>query len=181
MNSFWKWEGWTAVSSICQILIMLFAFIAIMITIKQISGKSNAKINASLKFGWGAYRCDGGLESVPGINISIANLGMAPVFISECGIEFLHSKTLKPGILVTGEPFVLQSGECVDKSMPYIQQILSELDNEVSLHDKARIYVTCGTGKTYYSEIKFDYAGFKFEYEKILKRTNKTMKQNKDG
>ena len=39
MDKFWNWRGWTAVNSICQILIVVLAFIAIIITLKQIGNR----------------------------------------------------------------------------------------------------------------------------------------------
>lgn len=170
MSDFLQWEGWAAVSSICQIFIALFALIAICITLKQISSKSNARLDMSLNFGLGALRYDDVIKVTPGFSIHIANLGMAPVYISECGIEFFQGKKSKTGLFLTDEPFMLQSGECATKSMHHLEGLIPEFDDKVSLHDKVKIYAKCGTGKIYYKETEFDYAGFKFEFEKFVKR-----------
>lgn len=98
MSIFLQWGGWTAVSSICQIFIALFALIAICITISQISSKANAKLGMSLKFGLDAVKFGEEIKVVPGFSIHIANLGMAPIYVSECGIEFFQGKTSKTGL-----------------------------------------------------------------------------------
>lgn len=174
MSDFLQWEGWNAVSSICQIFIALFAFMAICITISQISGKANAKLGVFFKFGLGLEKSGAEVKVVPGISIHIANLGMAPIYISECGIEFFQGKTSKTGFFLTEEPFVLQSGENIVKSMSHLEMLLPEFDDKVSLHDKVRIYVKSGTGKTIYKKTDFDYASFKFEFEKFVKRADES-------
>lgn len=181
MSNFLQWEGWTAVSSICQILIALFALIAICITINQISGKVNPKLGMSLQFGLGMLKYSEKLEVTPGVCILIANLGMAPVFISECGVEFFQGKTFKTGLFVTNEPFVLQPGECVTKSMHHLEFLMPEFDDKVSLRDKVRIYAKDGAGRTFYKKTEFDYAGFKFEFEKFVKRAKESNERSING
>lgn len=178
MSTFFTWEGWNAISSICQLFIAMFAFIAICITVRQISSKSKLKLNMKLNFGLGIYQHNNESKVVPGISISIANLGMAPVYISSCGIEFVHNKSSNPGLFITDEPFVLQSGECVTKSMIHPDAFFEELDNEVSFHDKARIYVVSGTEKIFYKKTDFDYASFKFEFQKVNKKVMESNNSN---
>lgn len=178
MSNFLQWEGWTAVSSICQILIALFALTAICITINQISGKANAKLGMSLQFGLGLLKCNEEMKIAPGFSIHIANLGMAPVYISQCGVEFFRGKTSKTGLFLTDEPFVLQPGECVTKSMSHLEVLIPEFDDKVSLSDKVKIYAKDGTGRTFYKKTEFDYAGFKFEFEKFVKRAEESNTGN---
>ena len=92
MIDFFSWEGWEAVSSICQVFMSIFAFIAICITIKQISSKSKAKLGMSFKVGLGVVEVNEETQIIPGFSMQIVNLGMAPVYITECGIEISKSK-----------------------------------------------------------------------------------------
>ncbi len=178
MKDFFQWEGWNAISSICQILIALFALIAICITVNQISGKSKAKLDMSIKFGLGIKREKNSERIFPGFCILISNLGMAPIYISECGVEFFHGRKSKKGFFLSDELFVLQPGECITKSITNFDILIPELDDRISLHDKAKLYIKDGTGKTFYKKTKLDYAEFKFEFEKFVKRAEKSNARN---
>lgn len=68
----------------------------------------------------------------------------------------------------------MQSGENIIKSMSHLDALIPKFDDEVSLHDKVKIYVKSGTGKTFYKETDFDYAAFKFEFEKFVKRAEES-------
>lgn len=177
MKEFMTWYGWNAVNSICQVCIVLLSLTAIFIALKQISSKSKARLSTSLGFGLGIARQNGVNEVVPGMNITIANLGMAPIFISTCGVKFFDGKKEKAGIFIPGNSFMLQPGESSLKSMPHLELLIPGINDKVSLHDRVFIFVEYGGKKVYYAETKYDYAGFKFEYDKILKRA----KQSEDS
>lgn len=180
MKEFMTWYGWNAVNSICQVCIVLLSITAIFIALKQISSKSKARLSTSLGFGMGIARQNGVNEVVPGMNVTIANLGMAPIFISACGVKFFDGKKEKSGISMPVDSFMLQPGESSLKSMPHLELLIPKINDEVSLHDKVFIFVEYGGKKFYYAETKFDYAGFKFEYDKILKRAEEAN-QSKDS
>lgn len=173
MIDFFSWEGWEAVSSICQVFMSIFAFIAICITIKQISSKSKAKLGMSFKVGLGVVEVNEETQIIPGFSMQIVNLGMAPVYITECGIEISKSKNSNPGLYFSMTPFVLQPGECEIKSMTHFRKGVDDIEDKISLRDTVKMFVVDGAGKTYYKKTGYDYESLKFEFEKMEKRANK--------
>lgn len=146
-----------------QGVIAVAAVVAIWITIKQISGKANIYIKLKAEFD--LKLIDGKKDVV--LVIHMVNLGMAPVYISSCGIELYKHKHKKYKMRIYDNPFVLKSGYSEVVRGHYLGE---EMDDEASLHDKVRIYLVCQMDKVYYGKKKYYYDEFKHQYQKILKK-----------
>lgn len=147
-----------------QCIIAVAAVVAIWITIKQISGKGSIHIKLKTKFDL-KLNDDNRKEVV--LVIHMVNLGMAPVYISSCGIELYKHKHKKYKMRVFDNPFVLKPGYSKMVSGYYLS---GEMDDKASLRDKVRIYLICQMDKVYYEKKRYNYDEFKHEYEKVLKR-----------
>ena len=80
----WIKDNYDLINSICQIVVAFAAVAALFLTCRQFSGRAKARLKAKTRFVIGEKQ---NREFFVAIRISIVNLGMAPVYISETGIQ----------------------------------------------------------------------------------------------
>ena len=87
------------INTISQTIIAFSAIIAIIITLKQIGNRKNPKMILE-------YYCGIGMSAknifVPDITIKMINVGISPIYIEYCGIDF------PKGLLNNNAPVLLQ-------------------------------------------------------------------------
>lgn len=150
-----------------QGIIAFAAVVAIIITIKQISGKTSINLNMKKEFRISEIK-EG--QFVVELVIHMVNLGMAPVYISSTGVQlWIHNKP-KFKMKIANDAFVLQSGHCKSVYGVYHSEMI---DDKASLHDKIKIYAECQMNKVFYDRTVFSYDEFFHEYERMRKRIEK--------
>ena len=182
MSNILNWEGLNFVNTISQVVIAAAAIIAIIITISQVRYRGKANIKGYYKCALGAIRHDvsNKIEVVAGVNIKIINLGLSPVYIEYCGLKFIGKTKLKnyPGIMTTSDIVCINPGESYDGSIPYIKLLLHDIEDKVSLHDNVYVYVQLCNGKEHNWKTGDDYAAFKHECMKMIKRAEESNRKN---
>ncbi|MDE5539314.1 MAG: hypothetical protein K2J20_02370, partial [Bacilli bacterium] len=98
--------------------------------------------------------------------------------IEYCGLKFVNKvkKEDSPGIMTTSDIVCIHPGESYDGSIPYIKLLLDDIDDKVSLHDKVYVYAQLCNGKEYSRKTDEDYASFKHECIKMIKRAEESNK-----
>lgn len=161
-----------------QIIMSLSAVVAIIIAIKQTNYKWKANIKGYYKCGLGMVKCNKSneFEVIAGINVKIINLGLSPVYIEHCGIEFVTNMKNKnnPGFMTVSDIICIKPGESYNGSIPLKEFTINDIDDKVSLHDKLYVYAQLCNGKTHKWKTKDDYASFKHEAEKMIKRAKES-------
>lgn len=168
MAVFFQWEGWTAISSICQVLIALFAFLAILITITQIGNRKKVSLGVDFKLGLVKSGKDEHTQVIATV-FEIWNYGLSPIFVKSCWLGF--EKKLKrnsPNALVAPiEKSFIQPGEYKIYATGLEPSILNELEQRVKYSGKLYIFLENGVGSIKIIPCKMSYPEFKFEYEKL--------------
>lgn len=144
--------------------------VGIWIAVKQISGKAKANLKMKTEFKLNETTLEGDYVELV---IHLVNLSMAPVYISELGIQLWEKRKLKYTMRIFNIPFVLASGQSKAVSGQYISEMI---DDRASLHDEVKIYAICQMDKIYYEKKTIAYDEFKHESEKISKRLDKIKK-----
>lgn len=152
---------------IFQGIIAVAAVIAIRITIRQISGRANVNMKMNTEFRLNEVKDEGFIVELA---IHMVNLGMATVYVSECGICLWAHRKPKFRMRISDDSFVLKSGQSRTVCGEYNGEML---DDMASLRDKVRIYAICQMDKVYYDKKKHFYNDFKHKYEKVARRVNK--------
>lgn len=180
MQNILNWEGLNFINTITQVVIALSAIIAIIITISQVRYKAKANIKGYYKCALGAIKQDitNKIEVIAGVNIKIVNLGLAPVYIEYCGLKFVGKIKEKnyPGIMTTSSIICIKPGESYDGTIPYMNLLLDDIDDKVALHDKVYVYAQLCNGKEHIWRTDDDYAAFKHECRKMIKRAEESNK-----
>lgn len=160
-------NGLDIINCIFQGIIAGAAVFAICITIKQVSGR--AKVNLKIR---PEFRLNKMKEEpfFVELGLRIVNLGMAPIFVSSCGIQLWEYRKEKRTIRISDKSFVLQPGT---STIVYGEYDFDMINDIASLHDKVHIYAVCQMDKIYYDKKKYSYGEFKFECEKINKLVEK--------
>lgn len=184
MSNILSCEALNFINTISQVVIALSAIIAIIITIKQVRYRGKANIKGYYKCALGVIRDNTSNKSevVAGVSIQIVNLGLSPVYIEYCGLKFIGKIKNKnyPGIMTTSDIVRINPGESYNGSIPYIELLLNDIDDKVSLHDKVYIYAQLCNGKEHSWETGEDYAMFKYECVKMIKRAKESNKTSKE-
>lgn len=161
------------INTVSQIIMAISAIIAIIIAIKQIRYSGRTKLKGYYKCGVGAIKNEttNQIEKVVGINIKIINLGLAPVYIEYCGIEFIGEIKNKdyPGLMTASDIIKINPGESSNNPIFCVDILLDDIDNKVSLHDKVYVYAKLCDGKILRWKTTDDYSSFKHEYMKVTK------------
>lgn len=179
-----EWNILDFVNTISQVVIALCAIIAIVITIRQVRyiGKANIKGYYRCALGAIEYNDSKEIEVVAGVNIKIINMGLSPVYIEYCGLEFIGKERNSdyPGIMTTSEVVCINPGESYDGTISHIELLLDKIDDEVSLHDRVYVYVQLCNGEEQKWKTDDDYATFKHECTKMINRAEEENKTFKD-
>lgn len=147
-----NWKGWTAINSICQIFLVLFAFLAICLTISQIGNRKKIKICFSEKKEYynGKTKIN---DSTKILSLDFFNYGVHPIFIKQCWIGISKSKNLnRPKIVeVLSEKKFINPGESMSIDYKKIEDCINELFQKRSFYretnPKVYFFVENGAGK----------------------------------
>lgn len=163
INKIINWGGWNAISSISQVFLAIFAFIAICLTISQIGNRKTIKIDFSLRKefynGNKIYN-----DSKKILAIEFFNYGMHPIFIKECWIGINKSKNLnRPNIVkvLSGKKFI-NPGESMSIDKKIIEDCIDKLFQKRSFYreknSKIYFFVENGAGKVKRYPLDLNYA-----------------------
>jgi len=169
-NDFCLWVGWTAVSSICQILIALLAFVAIIITISQIGNYKKISIGAELSLKIvNSSQCKG--EKVIATVLEIYNLGRAPIFIKSCWLGFKKNtmRDTSDALILPIEKGFLQPGEYKVYANGIPHNIIDALSSKAKFESEMYVFLENGMGKTKVINCGMSYPKFQFEYNRLCK------------
>lgn len=173
MSTFLHWEGWTAVNGICQILISLFAFIAICITVCQIGNRRRVSIDikSSLKI---VRRNE--TETTVGIVFEIFNYGLSPIFMKTCWLGFRKNTIAysDSALMCPMQKEFIHPGECKEFGAAIQSDVIRVIEQKVRYHDTLYVFVESGIGKVKRFKANMDYSEFKFEFERLEKIKEKT-------
>lgn len=167
------------INNICQVVMAISSVIAIVIAIMQIRYRRKPNLKLSYSYAMGLHKNSNKQEIIAGISVKIINLGLSPVYIEYCGLQFVNKekKFNSPGIMTEYNVVKIAPGESFSGSIPHVELLLNNLENEVALHDKMYIYVQLCNGKTYKVRTNEDYASFKHEFLKVAKKVSNKNKQ----
>ncbi len=184
LNAFFTWDGWNAINSITQMLLAFAAFFTIIYALHKDKSYLKPKLSLDYKIGMGLWKSNKTEEVsiIVGVAISIWNMGISPIYIADCGIQFGKGKD-KPGFMCNiNEPLLLNSGETKTASISHLNLLFPEVEKEGKIRstDKVVIYVKTGTGAEFFKETSHNYASFKFEYEQKCKQARKRNNSNKN-
>ena len=143
-----------------QGIVAVCAIVAIGVTKRQFSGKAKANLKMGIEF---KFNEGPGGELVVELYIYIMNLGLGPVYISSCGIELWSGKKPKHQMRISGEPFVLKSGQCETVHARYRSDNINE---DAQLRDRVKVYAIYQMDKIFYDKKDYAYDEFKHLYEK---------------
>lgn len=178
MHIFFSEEVLYFINTVSQLVIAISAVVAIIIAIKQTryKGKANIKGYYKCKLGMIEHNDSKELEVVSGISIKIINLGLSPVYIENCEIEFAKKIRNKnnPGFMTVSDVVCIKPGESYIGSIPLKEFIIDDINDKVSIHDKVYVYAQLCNGKIRKWKTKVDYASFKHEAEKIIRRARES-------
>lgn len=160
-------NGLEVLNCFFQFVIAGAAVVAIWITIKQISGRAKPNLKMKTEFRLSEARSG---QFIVELVIHMVNMGMAPVYVSSCGVQLWEHRKLKYKMKISDDSFVLKSGESRIVCGEYRGK---SMNDKASLHDKVRIYAICQLDKVCYERKEWIYDEFKHEYEKINERVNK--------
>lgn len=160
-------KGLDIFNCIFQGIIAVAAVIAICITINQVGGKTKVELKIRPEFR--LNQTNEGIFFVE-LGLHIVNLGMAPIFVSSCGVQLWERRKEKCTIRISDESFVLKSGV---STIVYGEYNYDKINDIASLNDKVRIYAVCQMDKTYYEKKKYSYEELKHECEKKSKRVER--------
>ncbi len=129
------------INTISQMLIATSSIVAIVIAIRQIRNKGKANLNLSYAHKMGLYQHTNSekLEVIAGVSIKVINLGLSPIYIEHCGLQFISKRKdlNRPGIMTEYNIIKINPGESFDGSIPHVEILLDKLDDKVSLHDES--------------------------------------------
>lgn len=180
LNTFFSWEGWNAINSITQLLLAFAAFFTIIYALNKDKSYLKPKLSLDYKIGMNLWKSNetNEISIVVGVGISILNMGVSPIYITDCGIQFGKGKD-KPGFMcMINEPLLLNSGERKTSSITHLDLLFPEVEKEgkIKSTDKVIIYVKTGTGAEIFKDTKLDYDSFKKEYEQKCEQASKQKK-----
>lgn len=155
-------EHWIdLINCACQIIVAVAAVVAIIITLQQVSGKSKVKLKATTKFQINERHdhtfC---VELV----LYIVNLGMAPVYISESGIQLWDNRKEKWQMIVSKDPIIIKPGDIAEISCEYNSELV---DDHAALRDTVSVYAKCQLDRCWFDKSRIPYGEFKHESEKV--------------
>lgn len=165
---FFQWDGWTAISSICQVLITLAAFWAVLITLRQIGNRKKVSldIDFTLKI---VNRSKDDKTKIIATVLEIWNYGLSPIFIKSCwfGFEKNLKRTSPNALVVPIERTFINPGEYKIFATGLNRFILSELGQRVKRSGKLYVYIENGVGTTKRVPFKTDFSKFLLEYNEL--------------
>lgn len=174
MYIFLKTEILNIINTLSQLVIAISAVVAIVIAIKQTryKRKANIKGNYACVLTMNKYNA----EVVSIIGIQIINFGLSPVYIEYCGIEFAEKIKNKNnlGFATSSGVICIKPGESCKDNIPLDECVINEINDKVSIHDKVYVYAKLCNGKIQRWKTKDDYATFKHEAEKMIKRAKES-------
>lgn len=150
------------INCMCQIVVASTAVIALILTYRQFSGKAKVKLKAKTTF---FIDENGNGEFVVAIRISIVNLGMAPAYISETGIQGSYGKR-KWSYCTSIDPIVIKPGNIVHISGFFDYDTV---EDRARLNDKVSVYAKCQLDKYWHDKEKIRYDEFKRSFENVQK------------
>lgn len=148
VEDFFKWEGWTAISSICQVLIALFAFVAICITLCQIGNRKKMRIDIKLST-QRANIPERTNEKVAEMTVEIFNYGLSPIFIKGCWISFYKKKVTRVDnafVFEIDKEFI-RPGECKTFKGTFTSEDRWRIGKEAADDDYIYVFIESGIGK----------------------------------
>lgn len=149
------------INCLCQIAVACAAVIALFLTCRQFSGRAKARLKAKTRFVIGEKQ---NREFFVAVQISIVNLGMAPVYISEAGIQLWDGNRKKWSMCTSLDPIVIKPGNIVHVSGEYDFEMM---EDHATLHDKVSVYAKCQLDRCWIDKQRVSYADFNHEYEKV--------------
>lgn len=160
-------QGIALITCICQIIVTGSAIVAIIITLKQVSGKTKVKLRATTEF-----RINERVNHAFYVELvlHIVNLGMAPVYISESGVQLWDGKNQKWSMRISMYPIVIKPGDIAHISGEYDCEMM---DDHAALHNKVSVYAKCQLDRYWFEKAKVPYAEFKYESEKVSRNLPK--------
>ena len=175
----WKWEGWTAISALTQILLSFAAFITIIYTLHKDRDFTDPKLKLNYKMGLGVMEYTENDSTVrkifEGCTIYIVNEGFSPIYITDCGVCFEDVNDVS-GIATLMEEDVLKInvGELKKISLCDPKMIFPLIEKEVS--SSAQMYLTAetATGKKIKVRTEHNYGSFKNEYERWVRKAEES-------
>jgi hypothetical protein len=154
-------HGLDLINCVCQIIMALAAVIAICITVKQVSGKSKVHLRATTEFRINErHNHTFYVELI----LNVVNLGMAPVYMSEVGIQLWDGRREKWKMRISTDPIVIMPGDIAKISGEYDTEMM---DDHATLRNKVCVYVKCQLDRFWFEKVKTPYAEFKHESEKV--------------
>lgn len=156
---------WQLINCVVQAVVAILAWIAIILTLRQVSSTTKVKFKMYTKFQIGMKD---GKEAVE-IVLHIVNLGMAPIFIEGWGVQLWNYGKKKKTITISEEIFELKPGKPYSLSSYYPY---NKVNDAASLHDKVCIYIKYRLGEIYYGKKEL-YDDLNFEYKKVRDDANR--------
>jgi hypothetical protein len=149
------------INCLCQFWVACTATVALVLTYRQFSGKAKARLKAKIRFFIGEKQNN---EFFVAIRISVVNLGMAPVYISETGIQLWDGNRKKWSMCTSLDPIVIKPGNIVHVSGEYDFEMM---EDHATLHDRVSVYAKCQLDRCWIDKERVSYAEFNHEYEKV--------------
>lgn len=144
-----------------QIIIAIAAAIALYLTCRQFSGKAKVKLKAKTEFRISERKNH---TFYVEIILHIVNLGMAPVYISESGIQLWDEKKEKWPMCISLEPIVIKPGDIAHISGEYDCEMM---DDHATLQDEVSVYAKCQLDRCWFEKARISYADLKHDCDKV--------------